>query len=417
MYSNDEKHYLSGKRIILAGAGIGGLTFCIAFQQFLRQINENLDPPPKLIVYERDSSFDALGREGYSLSIRDDQMSRGLQIFQKLGILDQMIEESNPGSHFTLFNNDFTPLIQIRAPTIEDLSQSTIRIARLKLREILLKNVSSPIPIHWNCAVKSAKELENGKVLVNLSDGSEEECDILIVADGSNSIIRRLLRPEHQLHFAGAVIIGARTHQLDKLPSFLDKTWGGVIGGDGHFVFVAPNDQTSALWSVSYLSSTPRESKAAGTMTQNEIDEILSEVKERTKIFGEPMSKLLEETLHSSISVFNAQDLTPFSNNGSVIFIGDAQHAMSPFAGNGANMAIMDAYQLVQQLFHSNDLITAIKSYDQLSIPRSTNAIQRSRRSISIGHSQGIWKFLWINVLRILAWCFGLNYKHDQQSN
>jgi 2-polyprenyl-6-methoxyphenol hydroxylase-like FAD-dependent oxidoreductase len=120
MSSNDEKHYLSGKRIIVSGGGIGGLTFCIAFEQFLRQTSENLDPPPKLIVYERDPSFYATGREGYSLSIRGDKLSGGMQIFQKLGILDQMI------------NNDFTPLMEIRSPPMEDLPQSNIRIARLK---------------------------------------------------------------------------------------------------------------------------------------------------------------------------------------------------------------------------------------------------------------------------------------------
>lgn len=284
--------------------------------------------------------------------------------------------------------------MEIRSPPVEDLSRSSIRISRLKLREILLRNVSSSIPIHWGCAVTSAKELDNGSVLVSLSNGNEEECDLFIVADGSNSVIRRLLRPEHELHFAGAVTIAARTHPLEKLPSPLDRTWGGCIGGDGHFLFVAPNDHTSALWSVSYLSATPREPKSAGTMNENEIDEILSEAKERIKVFDEPMPTLFKETLRSSVSVFNAKDLTPFTNTGPVIFIGDAQHAMSPFAGNGANMAIMDGYQLAEQLIYSKDLIIAIKSYDQSSIPRSTHAIQMSHRSISIGHSQGIWKFL-----------------------
>lgn len=47
MDSSDEKHYLSGKRIIVSGAGIGGLTFCIAFEQFLRQTSEKLRPLPK----------------------------------------------------------------------------------------------------------------------------------------------------------------------------------------------------------------------------------------------------------------------------------------------------------------------------------------------------------------------------------
>jgi 2-polyprenyl-6-methoxyphenol hydroxylase-like FAD-dependent oxidoreductase len=412
MNSTDEQHFLSGKKIIVAGAGIGGLTFCIALQQL---IDEKIEPPASITVYERDASADAIGREGYSLSIRGDPLSGGMQTFQKLGILDEMIAESNPGTYFTLFNNDFSPLMEVKTPPVEGLSQPSMRIARSKLREILIKNVPSSVLINWNCGVKSAHELEDGQVLVDLADGTQQQCHLLIVADGSNSVIRKVLRPEHVLNFAGAVSLTARTHALEKLPSPLDKTFGGVIGGDGHFAFVASSDRTSALWSISYLSDTPRQSKAAGTMTDEEIDDILAEAKERSKAFSEPMPTLLKETLRSSVAIFNANDMIPFRNNGSVIFIGDAQHAMSPFAGNGANMAIMDGYQLADQLIHAKDLNTAIQSYDDLSIPRSTTAINMSHRSIQMGHSKGIWKYMWVGVLKLMAWYFGYNYKQDQQ--
>jgi len=287
MNSTDEKHFLSGKNIIVAGAGIGGVTFCIALQQFIDKTTEKIEPPPFITIYERDTSIDAIGREGYSLSIRSDGFSGGMQTLQKLGILDEMINESNPGTHFTLFNNDFSPLMEMRSPPVQGLSQSNMRIARSKLREILIKNVPSSININWNCAIKSAHELEDGQILVDLSDGTQQQCHLLIVADGSNSVIRKALRPEYELHFAGAISIGARTHALDKLPSPLDKTWGGAIGGDGHFLFVAPSDRTSALWSISYLSSNPRELKSAGIINDEEIDQILDEVKERIKVFDE----------------------------------------------------------------------------------------------------------------------------------
>ncbi|UJR32420.1 hypothetical protein I4U23_019882 [Adineta vaga] len=413
MNSINEQHFLAGKRIIIAGAGIGALSFSIAFHQLL---DGKIQPPPLVTIYERDTSTDAIGREGYSLSIRGDALSGGMQTLQKLGFLDELLAQSNPGTHFTFFNNDFSPLLQIRTPPVEGLSQTTMRIARSKLREILLKNVPSSVVINWDCAVKSAEELADGQILVNLADGTQQHCDLLVAADGSNSAIRKALRPEHVLNFAGAATIAARTHVLDKLPPPLEKTWGGAISGDGHFVFVAPSDRTSALWSVSYLTNTPREAKSAGTMTDDEIDAVLAEAKERTKAFGEPIPTLLKETLRSSIAIFNSKDIVPFRNQGSIVFIGDAQHAMSPFAGNGANMAIMDGYQLADQLIHAQDLKTAIKAYDDLSIPRSTRAINISHRSISIVHSRGIWKHMWVSVLRLLAWYFGLNYKEDQES-
>ena len=409
MSSVEKKHFLAGTRIVVAGAGIGGLTFCIALQQFLETANEEIESRPSIVVYERDTSAHAMGREGYSLSIRGDPFSGGMQVLQKLGMLDDILASSNPGGYFTLFDTDFTRLMEVQSPAVEGLAQSNIRIARSKLREIMIEHVPVSVLIHWNCAITAVQQSDNGEISIDLSDGTQRQCDLLIVADGAKSVIRRSLRPEHQLRFAGAVTIAARTRALEQLPPPLDKTWGGVIGGNGHFLFVAPSDQTSALWSVSYLSNTPREPKAAGKMTDAEIDQVLAEVKERSQPYSEPMPTLLRETLRSSISIFNAQDLAPFRNHGSVIFIGDAQHAMSPFAGNGANMAMMDGYQLAEQLVQASALEVAVKNYDDQSIPRSTNAIKVSHHSIKIGHAQGIWKYIWVKILKVVAWYWGFS--------
>ncbi|CAF0965297.1 unnamed protein product [Adineta ricciae] len=414
MNSASEQHFLAGKHIIVAGGGIGALSFCIAFHRLL---DDKIQLPPSITIYERDTAIDAVGREGYSLSIRGDAFSGGMQTLQKLGILDEMIAVSNPGDYFTLFDKDFSPLVQFRTPPVEGLPQSSMRIARSKLREVLIKNLPPSVIMNWGNAVKSAHELDNGQISIDLADGSQEICDLLIVADGSNSVIRRALRPEHTLNFIGVTSILARTHALDKLPAPLEQTYGGAIGGDGHFAFVASSDQTSALWSVSYLCDTPREAKSAGTMNDDEIDAVLAEARERTKVFSEPIHTLVNETLRSSVTIFNAKDIVPFRNHGSVIFIGDAQHAMSPFAGNGANMAIMDGYQLADQLIHAKDLNTAVRLYDDLSIPRSKRAIDISHRSITIGHSQGLWKYMWVGIARILGWYFGLSYRDEQELN
>lgn len=406
-----EKHFLSGKNIIIAGAGIGGMTLCIALQKFLEKYDREINPLPSIAIYEREESMDTIGRQGYSLAIRSDPLSGGLQILQKLNLLDEILAESSPGTHFTMFNNDFTPLVEFRSPLVEGLPKSTIRITRSKLREILNKNLPSSIPIHWKCGIEFAQELNDGKVLVTFMDGHQQQCDLLIAADGSNSKVRQALRPQHELQFAGAILIAARTQTLDKLPSPLDRTWGGVLGGNGNFAFVAPIDQTSASWSVSYLSDTPCEPRSAGSMSEAEIKEVLANAEQRLRPYGEPMPTLFKQTLPSTVSVFNAKDMVPFRNHGSVIFIGDAQHAMSPFSGNGANMAMMDGYQLAEQLILADSLSAAIHAYDDLSIPRSTTAINMSHRSIAIGHSQGIRKHLWVLALKFMAWYLGFNPK------
>lgn len=393
MNSPNVSHFLAGKRIIVCGGGIAGPVFCIALKQFLDNDGKHIQPPPIIEMYERDIEAESIGREGYSLSIRDDTMATGLQMLQKLNILDEMIAESNTITPFTLFNANFTPLVQTKpsASSFQNRSQMSVRIARMKLRQILLKHMPSSVTIHWNHGVISAHEEQNGTVLIDIDNGKQERCDLLIAADGSNSKIRKVLRPQHQPIFSGAVCIMARTHSLEKLPPPIDVSWGRAFSGSGNFLFVSTSDRTSVFWIVSYLSDTPREPKIAGTMNDDEIDDILAEVKERTKSYGEPMPTILKQTLRNSIAISNSKDIIPFRNHGSVIFIGDAQHAISSFGGNGANMAIMDAYQLAEQLVNAINLAEATKIYDDQTIPRSTKAIDMAHEIITKGHALGSW--------------------------
>src|SRR5256885_2833442 len=93
--------------------------------------------------------------------------------------------------------------------------------------------------------------------------------------------------------------------------------------------------------------------------------------------------------------VFNAMDKPPFPHtntnrkNMPVVFIGDSNHAMSPFAGNGANMALMDGVDLVEHICMSESFDSALTKYDSSSITRSKSAIRISHWVISMAHAQG----------------------------
>ena len=86
-------HFLSGKRIIVAGARIAGLSFAIALKKQWATQHPNV-LPPTLKIFERETSKNEIQRQGYTLSLRSDSSSFGLQSLQKLGVLDQTIAVS-----------------------------------------------------------------------------------------------------------------------------------------------------------------------------------------------------------------------------------------------------------------------------------------------------------------------------------
>jgi 2-polyprenyl-6-methoxyphenol hydroxylase-like FAD-dependent oxidoreductase len=113
----------------------------------------------------------------------------------------------------------------------------------------------------------------------------------------------------------------------------------------------------------------------------------------------EPFNEFIKATDPQTLQVFNAMDKVPIQHSkalskANVVFMGDANHAMSPFSGNGANMALADAVSLAKKLSGCTSVRAAIDEFDEESRPRSQTAIHRGRFIIRIFHLKGFAFFL-----------------------
>jgi len=76
--------------------------------------------------------------------------------------------------------------------------------------------------------------------------------------------------------------------------------------------------------------------------------------------------------------------------------IGDAAHLMSPFAGEGVNMAMLDALELGKNLSSQNfpDIKTAIATYEKQMRERASATGQDSLGAQTVMHSENAMSFL-----------------------
>ncbi|KAK5284409.1 hypothetical protein LTR14_011706 [Exophiala xenobiotica] len=355
MSSSGGAHFLSSKSIVVSGAGIAGLTFSIALAHHFSDI-----PKPKVIIFERDSYEARTGREGYTLSIRADNSPGGIQVLDLLGLIHRVRSNLQPIFSFPL------------QPPGHRLSG--MRVRRNALQKVLADAaIAAGAEIHWETPITAAEQTEDGRMRITLHDGRTEICDLFIAADGSWSTIRSLLRQQSNLNYTGIVTWGgtAKYSRKEDIPRPLDRDWGALLGGKGVGLFVSPVDDKSVLWAMSRASREPR------------------------------------STLKYPIPQRHARDRPPFAHirltNGPVIWIGDANHAVSPFAGNGANLAIMDGWDLAPSLRKAEYLENAIAMYDKIAVPRAQKVLTMSRWTIDILHATGLRLILYKIVIKIMS--------------
>lgn len=404
-----KSHFLEGKKIIVAGAGFASLAFIIAF-------HKNWDPAlkrPEIIVYERSARHLPRSRQGYSVSVNGFDENGGLVAARDLGVLDQVMDKAVTGNdsvtNFCLWSADWTELMGIKFKPYQDIPSSGIRIIRNDLREIYVAAAEKLHRVRWKTMCTSAERLSDGRIRVHVSPSDGEgksftdDCDLLIAADGAHSKIRASLRPGDNLEYAGAIQMGGVATFPSGMPEHVSKNWGMVISGEGVGCFFSPVGTNSVFWALGFLE--PERQYRHDPTSKADLEALKTEALDRGHMLKEPFQSIVKATEFGTSFMNPARDKKPFGhasdpNLQSVMFLGDSNHPVSPFAGNGANMALKDGVDLAQQLCGALTRDEAVAAYDKLALPRANKTLQQSRQRIGHSHCTGLYYY----SLRGMLW-------------
>ncbi|CAF4246667.1 unnamed protein product, partial [Adineta steineri] len=278
-----------------------------------------------------------------------------------------------------------------------------------------VKRSSSVIDLQWNShVIKADYDKITNKVIVELQDGRRDECDLLIVADGMHSSVRRYMFPDIKLNFHKHILLTGITplNEGEQLPDQICPLLFGTTG-QGVSVFLAPIDEKSFFWSLSYHSEQPRSPPLIGSaMSKDEQENLINEIVARSmNCLSDEFRSFVKRCDRQRLLIINCYDKFPHQNPSEkhIIFIGDALHPMSPMGGNGANMAIRDGVDFVETLIknygtnNGNVIEQSIKEFDRCHTKRSVNAIKISHRNISTAESTGLKFYANILIMKILV--------------
>ncbi len=380
--------------IAIIGAGIGGVALAVAC------LHRNIP----FTLYEKDQSFDARA-QGYGLTLQ--QASNAIKGFGLFSLKDGMfstrhIVHDTEGKQISQWGMR-THAVLNRSP-----KRINVHIPRQSLRLALLNQLGTNNTPHWGHKLLSFRECKDKRIELTFQvDGelSTTKADLLVGADGIYSSVRKLLFDEEvaPLRYIGyMVVLGITSLQSFKEPKSplldLETVFQTVNGSER--IYIMPFSSDSIMWQFSF----PISEDEAKKITAGGVDRLKEEVYVRAK-WHDPIPQIILATLPSQITgypVYDRKLLNPedLENAKSVTLIGDAAHPMTPFKGQGANQALLDALSLARHISKGCTISpnwkeiglreTVLKDFENEMLERSASKVKDSAKAAELLHSKAV---------------------------
>eukprot|EP01006_Ploeotia_vitrea_P029904 TRINITY_DN62365_c0_g1_i1.p1 TRINITY_DN62365_c0_g1~~TRINITY_DN62365_c0_g1_i1.p1 ORF type:complete len:429 (+),score=41.94 TRINITY_DN62365_c0_g1_i1:23-1288(+) len=374
-------------KIIIAGGGLSGLGLAAL-----------LGDKYEVVVFERDSGIDSRF-QGYSIAVREDAICKGITSLKRMKVWDDCVNVwGSPLSHFTFASPDGAP---IKREVAAEKGKTVLRIQRGELRKALLQQCENlpNVTIRWSSKVTAYSQTAD-TVTATLSDGTTEQADLLVAADGSASIVRNQMKGDQLVNTSIIGFMGMCNKQVDH--ELLRKGFSIAVG-EG-VMCLCTEFRFEGQWVNMFLivmRVTQQEYNSKGWRgkqpgQQQMKDELLSWVKQ--KRLGGPVSCLIEQSAAEDIYLWHCADRDPISNwrEGRVVLVGDAAHPTTPFAGAGANNALEDSLVLFEELTREGQQVDeAIDQYMARRVGPANHMVSLARSNGERLVSTGKWELLW----------------------
>ena len=353
------------KTIAIIGAGMAGLV--LARVLHLHGLAAN--------IYEAEPGTDARSQGG----LLDLSEEHGQAALRTAGLHDDFLKLVRPGEDAKRVT-DKTGRILLDRPGAG--ADGRPEIDRGDLRELLMRSLP-PDAIHWDHKLASVALLEGGRRRVTFENGRTVTCDVLVGADGAWSKVRPLVsraKPAYTgTSFVETNLLHGDTRFEPAARAIGQGTLMAVAPGqgvlahryaDGTLHTYAALNRPEA-WFADMGAPEPGHAPAriAGTFA-GWAPHLLT-------LVSRSDTPPLVRAIHA-LPVAHAWTRTP-----GVTLVGDAAHLMSPFSGEGANLALLDGAALGQALAKTPDQIeSALGGYEADLFQRSARVAEHAAANL-----------------------------------
>ncbi|KAK3682041.1 salicylate hydroxylase [Podospora appendiculata] len=286
-------------------------------------------------------------------------------------------------------------------------------VPRNALANIFIENMPADI-IKWDYKIFGAKRTRDEatgavEITLDLGPNGTATYDLVVGADGAWSRIRKLLSDVKPFYSGALLVAATMRHASTKYPHFVELNGPGTLMALGHrngiLTHRGPQDSIR-VWAA---ISTPDENWASTTGLEGKTPaEIKAPLLEDPKLFRDwaPLLKELfstacdEETKDNPGSAANILPLYMlpigyrWEHHTGVTLLGDAAHLMTPWAGEGVNLALWDSLDLAYAIAAVPETADAaawqaaleplVKGFEDVMLTRATEKAEETARNKDI---------------------------------
>jgi salicylate hydroxylase len=355
-------------KVLIAGAGIGGLTAALCLAQSGHTVS----------IFEQASEFAEVGA-GIQCG------ANALHVLRSLGLSSAL--ESIAVRPERIDFRDFKTGARLHCMPLGDSYQEKygapyLHLHRADLHSILLKALRNETAVEVSLNSRVSSYVEFGEsICINLQDGRKFEGDCLVAADGVHSLIRTQLlgvsRPRYTGNVAWRGVV-----PVSRLPeNWMDTVVTNFVGPKKHMVlYYLRNRQFANFVGVVERPDAHSDSWVTQAPWQ--------ELKDDFSGWHESVQDIVRAMDKDQCYRWGLFNHSPFPNWSSqlVTLMGDAAHSTLPFMASGAAMAIEDARIFQRALDQEPTVPQALQCYQRNRLSRTAQIQNDSSRAGALYH-------------------------------
>jgi len=305
----------------------------------------------------------------------------GMHVLAEAGLASEMIQRGAVAEAIEFYSQSGAKLGTVNRNMRERFGQPAVNMRRSVLNEaVLAKADAADIKVAFEKRLVRIEDRADQPIVAYFADGSSAEGDFLIGADGVHSAVRNHVVTDAPKPFDldlvsfGGFVPRSLLESARTPPSLIM-----TVGQSGFFGYGFCNsdpDTGAMCW-----STMPTHGIDAATFRAMDQEALRRHLRRYHTGWHAPIPQLIDALQEIVVSASLDLATLPNWSRGRALLIGDAAHATSPHAGQGASVALEDALRLARLLQEEAETGAAFANFESERRGRVERIVALARRN------------------------------------